>query len=81
MEGRRKLGARSESRRRRSRRRITNDVERRNVGCRATRDMTVALPVARWQGLGVRLPNGKALPAGTPVGGNGVRHDAALPRV
>jgi membrane-bound lytic murein transglycosylase B len=48
-------------------RRITNDVERRNVGCRATRDMTVALPVARWQELGVRLPNGKALPAGTPM--------------
>ncbi len=42
---------------------ITNKVERRNGSCRATRDMTVALPSRRWQELGVRLPNGKALPA------------------
>jgi membrane-bound lytic murein transglycosylase B len=48
-------------------RRITNEVDRRNVGCRATRDMTVVLPVKRWQELGVRLPNGKALPASTPA--------------
>lgn len=50
--------------------RITNDVGRRNGTCSATRDMTVALPVKRWQELGVRLPNGKPLPA--------VDHDASL---
>jgi peptidoglycan lytic transglycosylase B len=42
---------------------ITNKVERRNGTCRATRDMTVALPARRWQELGVRLANGRALPA------------------
>jgi membrane-bound lytic murein transglycosylase B len=41
---------------------ITNTVERRNGKCRAVRDMTVFLPARRWQELGVRLPNGKALP-------------------
>jgi membrane-bound lytic murein transglycosylase B len=44
-------------------RRITNTVERRNGKCRAIRDMTVFLPAGRWQELGVRLPNGTALPA------------------
>ena len=29
--------------------------------------MTVALPPARWQELGVRLPGGKALPASMPA--------------
>jgi membrane-bound lytic murein transglycosylase B len=43
-------------------RRVVNDVARRNGSCRATRDMTVALPMARWEALGVRLPGGKALP-------------------
>jgi membrane-bound lytic murein transglycosylase B len=47
-------------------RRITNTVERRNGSCRATRDMTVLLPARRWQELGVRLPNGGALPASMP---------------
>jgi membrane-bound lytic murein transglycosylase B len=47
-------------------RRITNGVERRNGTCQATRDMTVALPMARWQELGVRLRGGKALPATAP---------------
>ena len=42
---------------------ITNKVERRNGTCRATRDMTVALPARRWQELGVRLANGRSLPA------------------
>src|SRR5204863_4375198 len=42
---------------------ITNKVERRNGSCRATRDMTVLLPARRWQELGVRLPNGRPLPA------------------
>ena len=43
-------------------RRITNDVARRNGTCRASRDMTVALPLVRWEALGVRLPGGRALP-------------------
>jgi peptidoglycan lytic transglycosylase B len=42
--------------------RIVNEVARRNEGCRAVRDMTVALPMARWEALGVRLPGGKPLP-------------------
>jgi membrane-bound lytic murein transglycosylase B len=45
---------------------ITREIERRTGGCRATRDMTVALPVARWQKLGIRLPDGQPLPATTP---------------
>ena len=40
-------------------RRITNEVARQNSPCHATRDMTVALPMSRWQELGVRLPGGK----------------------
>lgn len=47
-------------------RKITNTIERRNGGCRATRDMTVFLPASRWHELGVRLPNGKALTPSTP---------------
>ena len=43
-------------------RRVTNNIARRNGSCQATRDMTVALPMSRWQELGVRLPAGKALP-------------------
>jgi len=41
---------------------IANDVERRNGSCAARRNMTVALTMARWQALGVRLTNGAALP-------------------
>ena len=41
-------------------RRVTNDVARRNGACSATRDMTVALPLAKWQEFGVRLPVGCA---------------------
>jgi membrane-bound lytic murein transglycosylase B len=41
---------------------IASDVARRAGSCAARRDMTVALPVARWQELGVRLPGGGALP-------------------
>ena len=44
-------------------RRITSDVGRRDGNCRAIRDMTVALPLKQWRTLGVRLPNGAALPA------------------
>jgi membrane-bound lytic murein transglycosylase B len=45
---------------------VTNTVERRNGTCRATRDMTVPLAPRRWQELGVRLANGKPLPASMP---------------
>jgi membrane-bound lytic murein transglycosylase B len=43
-------------------RRIAADVAPRNGACQATRNMTVALPLARWEELGVRLPGGKPLP-------------------
>ena len=49
-----------------ARRRILNDVERRNGSCQATRDMTVALPVSRWRELGVRTVNGDELSADMP---------------
>ena len=49
-----------------TRTRITNEVDSRNGTCRATRDMTVALPAATWQALGVRTPEGDSLPAGLP---------------
>ena len=45
--------------------RISTEVERRSAGCLARRNMTVALPIARWQELGVRQPNGNALPKST----------------
>ena len=41
---------------------IAAQVAHRTGGCRATRDMTVALPLAKWEELGVRLPGGKPLP-------------------
>ncbi len=43
-------------------RRIRADVARRDGSCQATRDMTVALPLAKWQALGVRTTRGAALP-------------------
>src|SRR5262245_28275664 len=46
--------------------RIVNEVERRNGTCQATRNMTVALPAARWNELGVRALSGKALPNSLP---------------
>ena len=42
--------------------RIASDVAPRNGSCQATRNMSVPLPLSRWQELGVRLPRGKALP-------------------
>jgi membrane-bound lytic murein transglycosylase B len=45
---------------------IVNDVAQRDGTCRATRAMTVALPVQRWRALGVRAMNGGALPASMP---------------
>jgi membrane-bound lytic murein transglycosylase B len=41
---------------------IARDVAPRAGSCQATRNMTIPLPLSRWQELGVRLPNGKALP-------------------
>ena len=37
-------------------------VPRRDGSCRATRDMSVALPLSEWQSFGVRLPRGRPLP-------------------
>jgi membrane-bound lytic murein transglycosylase B len=47
--------------------RIRADVARRDGSCRATRDMTVALPMKEWQRLGVRLTKGGTLPENDPV--------------
>jgi len=44
-------------------RRIATEIERRDGSCQATREMTVPLPIAKWNELGVRLMNGKKLPA------------------
>jgi membrane-bound lytic murein transglycosylase B len=41
---------------------IRSDVPLREGTCRATRDMTVAQPIAKWAEFGVRLPGGKPLP-------------------
>jgi membrane-bound lytic murein transglycosylase B len=41
---------------------LRDKVGMRTEGCRAEREMTVALPLARWQALGVRTAAGKALP-------------------
>ena len=46
--------------------RIAAQVAHRAGTCRATRDMTVALPIREWKTLGVRLPNGGALSAADP---------------
>jgi membrane-bound lytic murein transglycosylase B len=43
--------------------RIASGVAQRAGSCRATRDMTVALPLEEWQRLGLRLADGHALPA------------------
>ena len=43
--------------------RIAADVALRDGTCQARRAMTVALPLAEWQRLGVRLPDGRPLPA------------------
>src|SRR5262249_9165385 len=43
-------------------RRIATNVAWRDGGCRAIRDMTVPLPLKEWQAMGVRLPDGGALP-------------------
>jgi membrane-bound lytic murein transglycosylase B len=43
-------------------RRIATDVSPRDGSCQAIRNMSSALPLSRWQELGVRLPGGKPLP-------------------
>jgi peptidoglycan lytic transglycosylase B len=43
-------------------RKIAHDVAPRNGTCQATRNMTVRLPLARWQQLGVRVADRGALP-------------------
>jgi membrane-bound lytic murein transglycosylase B len=45
---------------------IADSVARRDGTCQATRDMTIAKPVAEWDQLGVRLPGGAALPGDVP---------------
>jgi membrane-bound lytic murein transglycosylase B len=50
------------------RQRISSEVEQRAGTCRATRDMTAALPVATWQALGVRTTAGESLAPETPDG-------------
>jgi membrane-bound lytic murein transglycosylase B len=41
---------------------VAADVQRRAGGCRARREMTVALPLAEWQRMGVRQVDGTDLP-------------------
>ena len=41
---------------------VAADVARRESGCRARREMTVALPLEDWQKMGVRQVSGAALP-------------------
>jgi membrane-bound lytic murein transglycosylase B len=41
---------------------VAADVARRTGGCRARREMTVALPLAEWQRMGVRQVDGTDLP-------------------
>lgn len=57
--------------------RIAGTVARRDGTCKAERDMTVALPLAEWNALGVRTLGGSALPKsaikGALVSGN-TRH-------
>jgi membrane-bound lytic murein transglycosylase B len=50
-------------------RRIHRDIGRREGRCRATRDMTVPLPLSKWREIGVRLPGGRRLPA-SDLGGS-----------
>ena len=61
LDRRTRPGAARSSSRRRGRGR-SPATSRGGTACRARRDMTVALPLARWQELGVRLPGGGALP-------------------
>ena len=42
--------------------RLASKVGFRQTGCRAERELTVAIPLAKWQSLGVRTASGGALP-------------------
>ena len=42
--------------------RLVAEIGLRESGCRASRELTVAVPLARWQALGVRNVSGGALP-------------------
>jgi membrane-bound lytic murein transglycosylase B len=46
-----------------ARRRIDAEIEHRTGDCRATREMTMFLPLREWQQIGVRLPDGGPLPS------------------
>jgi membrane-bound lytic murein transglycosylase B len=48
-----------------ARRRIANEIQRRDGPCQARRDMTTVLPVTRWRELGVRTTTGDPLPEDT----------------
>lgn len=41
---------------------LAEQIGLRESGCRASRELTVAIPLARWQALGVRTVTGAALP-------------------
>lgn len=43
--------------------RIRSTVARRDGGCQAKRDMTIAQPISEWKALGVTLPGGRRLPS------------------
>jgi membrane-bound lytic murein transglycosylase B len=47
---------------------IAGTIPRRAGGCQAKRDMSVVLPVAEWQRLGVRQTDGRNLPDEWPDG-------------
>jgi len=42
--------------------RLAASVGFRQTGCRASRELTVAIPLAKWQAMGVRTAAGRALP-------------------
>jgi membrane-bound lytic murein transglycosylase B len=49
-----------------ARRRIANEIERRDGPCQARRDMTAVLPASRWRDLGVHTLAGDQLPDDMP---------------
>jgi membrane-bound lytic murein transglycosylase B len=49
-----------------ARRRIANEIERRDGPCQARRDMSAVLPASRWRELGVRTLAGDPLPDDMP---------------
>ncbi len=49
--------------------RITETVPRRTEGCYAIRNMTARVPLTEWQRLGVRNPDGSALPTADLMAG------------